>query len=386
MSLRPLEGYTVGITADRRWEEQAELLKRRGADVVHGPTITTHYLGDDEELRRPTAALIADPPDFLVATTGLGMRTWLEAAATWGRAEELRAALAQGRVVARGPKAAGAVQAAGLEVWSRSPTERIAEIVELLAAAGVEGRRVAIQEFGMASPGLGAALSALGADVVEVPVYRWRLPAADGPAARMAEGACAGRLHAITFTSAPAVHNLFRIAERHGTAERLRSALNDGVVAACVGPVCAAGAREEGIETPVVPEVGRLGLMVRALSDHLQPRRRALRLAGTDVVLQGSAVLVAGEAVTLAPLEQVVLDQLLPRPGAVISRTALLRHGWGSAHTDPHLLEATVARLRRRLGPAAPALQSVTGRGYRLVCDDPVRTASPADAGDSVQH
>lgn len=356
----------MGITADRRWEEQAELLRRRGATVLHGPTITTHYFGDDEALRRPTAALIADPPDFLVATTGLGMRTWLEAAETWGRAHELRAALARARVIARGPKAAGAVQAAGLEVWSRSPTERVAEIVELLAAAGVDGRRVAIQEYGMPSPDLGDALVALGAEVIEVPVYRWRLPKEAGPAVRLVDAACAGRLHAITFTSAPAVHNLFRIAEGHGRADELRRRLNDDVVAACVGPVCAGGALEEGIEAPVQPDVGRLGLMVRALSDHLLPRRRSLHLAGTEVVMQGTAVLVAGEAVTLAPLEHVVLTELLSRPGAVVSRTALLRSGWGTSHADPHLLEATIARLRRRLGPGGAAVRPSRGRGYRL--------------------
>src|SRR5690242_6702881 len=42
--LQPLEGYTVGVTADRRASEQAELLRRRGARVLDGPTIATAYL------------------------------------------------------------------------------------------------------------------------------------------------------------------------------------------------------------------------------------------------------------------------------------------------------------------------------------------------------
>lgn len=40
-----LSGFTVGITADRRWEEQAELLRRRGACVIHGPSIRTLPIG-----------------------------------------------------------------------------------------------------------------------------------------------------------------------------------------------------------------------------------------------------------------------------------------------------------------------------------------------------
>jgi hypothetical protein len=43
-----LRGFTVGITGDRRWQEQAEMLSRRGARVVHGPTMSTSLLGDLE--------------------------------------------------------------------------------------------------------------------------------------------------------------------------------------------------------------------------------------------------------------------------------------------------------------------------------------------------
>src|SRR5689334_13865495 len=34
---RALAGLTIGITADRRAAEQAQLLEQRGAKVVHGP-------------------------------------------------------------------------------------------------------------------------------------------------------------------------------------------------------------------------------------------------------------------------------------------------------------------------------------------------------------
>ncbi|HUP69831.1 MAG TPA: uroporphyrinogen-III synthase [Acidimicrobiales bacterium] len=381
MALQPLEGYVVGITADRRWSEQAELLKRRGADVLHGPTISTLYLADDDALRAATMALIERPPDYLVATTGIGIRAWLEAVDTWGLGAQLTEALGKALVVARGPKAAAAVQSAGFEVWQRSPTERLPEIIDLLRAEPLAGKRVAVQEYGMESPEMTAALSEAGADVVSVPVYRWRMPDDDGPARRLVESACVGKLDAVTFTSAPAVHNLFVIAERMGAADDLRRAFNDGnVVAGCVGPVCGGAAREQGINAPLQPEIGRLGLLVRALSDHVQQRRRTLSLAGVSVVVQGSAILLDEQSVELSPLERSVFDQLAERPGVVVSRASLLKQGWGSATTNAQVLEATMARLRRRLGPAAPALQSVAGRGYRLACD-PVGTPPPADAG-----
>ena len=45
-----LEGFVVGVTADRRADEQGDLLLRRGAHVLHGPVIHTLPLGPDGTL------------------------------------------------------------------------------------------------------------------------------------------------------------------------------------------------------------------------------------------------------------------------------------------------------------------------------------------------
>ncbi|HEX2700207.1 MAG TPA: uroporphyrinogen-III synthase [Acidimicrobiales bacterium] len=380
MPLRPLEGYTVGVTADRRWEDQAELLRRRGARVMHGPSIATQYLASDEALRTATASVAADPPDYLVATTGIGMRAWLEAAQAWGMGEALQAALNPARIVARGPKSAGAVQAAGLAVWQSSPNERLDQLVPLLLAEPLVGMRVAVQEAGAEAADISAALRAAGAEVVAVPVYRWRMPDDTGPALRLVDAACEGRVDAVTFTSAPAVQNLFDVAAGNDRDEHLRRAFNNGgLVAACVGGVCAGVAREHGIDEPVEPPVGRLGLMIRALSDRFEDRRRTLTLAGTEVIVQGFAVQIGDRVVEMPPLEQAAFTLLAYRPGAVVSRPVLLHRLWGSAAADPHLLEATITRLRRRLGPCGAALRPSPGRGYRLDVSAPVAAASLLD-------
>lgn len=371
MALRPLDGFVVGITADRRWEEQAELLARRGATVVHGPTITTLYLASDEKLRQATLALIDDPPDYLVATTGIGVRAWLDAAATWGLGETLVGALSGARIVARGPKASAALQIGGLSVWQRSPTEQMEALIGLLLAEPLAGKRVAVQEYGMDSPHVAETLEAAGATVISVPVYRWRVPEDPSLARRLVQAACQGQIDAITFTSAPAVHNLFAIADDQSDGDELRAALNGSVTAACVGPVCADGAREEGIENPLAPEVGRLGLLVRALGEHLSQRSRQFCFEGHDLVVQGGAIQLDGEVDQLTPQDRAIFELLIRKPGAVVGRDTFLTRVWGCSTTDPHLLEVAVGRLRRRLGPAGGALQAVAGRGYRLAPDDP---------------
>ncbi len=110
----PLTGFTVGgVTAARRAEELITLLERRGAAVVHAPTIRIVPLVDDVELHRVTEQLIAEPPDLVVVTTGIGFRGWVEAAHGWG---------GRARRVARGT---GGVDRASWPV-ARRPVARFA--------------------------------------------------------------------------------------------------------------------------------------------------------------------------------------------------------------------------------------------------------------------
>jgi uroporphyrinogen-III synthase len=370
VSLLPLEGFVVGITADRRWSEQAQLLERRGAAVLHGPTISTEYLGSDDVLRRATEDVIARRPDYLVATTGIGMRSWFEAAQVWGLAERCNAALAAARVVARGAKAAAAVQVAGLHTWASPARERLEDAVGLLTAEQLTDKVVALQHYGERDARAVAALSAAGAVVVEVPVYRYRRPPDDARALGLIDAVCNGQVDAVTFTSAPSVRNLLVLADEHGQRRELLTGFNERDVAvACVGPVCAEAARDAGVERPVAPGQGRLGLLVRTVTDVLQARRHDLRCGSVPFVVQGRAVAVAGRAVDLPPRERAVLDLLLRRRGAVVSKMAIL-HALGSDAAEGHALEATIARLRRHLGVAGASIRAIRGRGYRLDAEE----------------
>ena len=114
-----LAGFTVALTADRRREELASLLERRGARVVCVPAVRIVPLEDDAALLAATRACADAPLDDAVVTTGIGFRSWLEAARTWDLERPLLARLAGARLLTRGPKATGAVHAAGLaEQWS----------------------------------------------------------------------------------------------------------------------------------------------------------------------------------------------------------------------------------------------------------------------------
>ena len=135
----PLQGWTVGVTADRRSEAQLDLLARRGAEVLHGCTMRTLDLTDDDRLAGVSDALVSEPPETLVLQTGMGTTMWLEAMDGIGLGDDLRAVLATVEVLARGPKASSAARRAGMTVAWQAPREIFADVVDHVAATG--GRR-----------------------------------------------------------------------------------------------------------------------------------------------------------------------------------------------------------------------------------------------------
>lgn len=366
MANPPLAGFTIAVTADRRREEQVELLRRRGADVLEGATVRTEPLGDASALRAGIDAVIAEPPAITVLLTGLGVRTLLGAAESLGLGDALLGAIAGSRVCTRGPKATGAAITAGIEVTWRTAGERSTELLAELAPAAAAGERVAVVRDGDGEPHLAKALASLGGDVVDIPVYRWSLPEDVAPALRVVDAVCARSVDAVTFTSSPAVRNLVDLAAGAGAGDELRRALNGPVQAVCVGPVCSETAKELGIERALVPVRARLGSMVLTLAAELGAQVRRLRLGGVPVTLQGALVVVGEEEVRLTDRERAVLHALVGAGGAVVPKATLLRTVWGSTAADEHAVEMTVSRLRRRLGAAGEAILTVPRRGYRL--------------------
>lgn len=270
----PLAGFTIGVTAARRAEEFANLLTRRGADVVHAPAIRVIPLEDDAELARATAAVIASPPQVVVATTAIGFRGWMAYAE--GRGLQLVEALKPARLIVRGPKAKGAVRGAGLrEAWSPD-SEASSEVLEHLLAEGVDDVRIAVQLHGTPTSweptiDLCGELQAAGADVIPVPVYRWMPPTSPGELDALIGLICTGELDAVTFTSAPAVASLLARAQHTGLLEPMLTALRGPVLAACVGTVTAAPLAILEVPT-IVPGRSRLGDLARLLAIEL-PRR-----------------------------------------------------------------------------------------------------------------
>ncbi len=364
----PLAGFTIGVTAARRSEELISLLRRRGAAVVHAPAIRIIPLVDDVELRRVTSELIKRPPDLVVVTTGIGFRGWIEAGHGWDAADDLIAALKSTRIVARGPKARGAVRQAGLcEQWSPE-SEASPEVVERLLADGVRDLRIAVQLHGTGSEwesdaDICEALTFAGAQVIRVPVYRWESPADPRPMEQLIGMVVNAELDGVSFTSAPAVAAMLDRAKALGCVGELVAAFKDRVAAMCVGPVTAAPLRLLGVPA-VHPDRYRLGALARLITDELPRRATHFTAGGHRISVSAAGVAVDGTVRAVPPAGMALLRRLMATPGRVVSREELLTQLPGGGD-DTHAVETAVARLRSALGAQA-VIQTVVKRGYRL--------------------
>jgi uroporphyrinogen-III synthase len=363
-----LAGFSIVLTGDRRADEFAAALARRGACVLHAPVLRIIPLEEDTELLRATRDLIANPPDDVIVTTAIGFRGWIEAADAVGLAPDLLAVLGRARLLARGPKARGAIRAAGLvEAWAAA-SETTTEVVKRILDEGVTGRRVAVQLHGLPDEELLARLPAAGAAVARVQVYRWG-PSPD-PAAvqRSIEATCAHTVDAVMFTSAPGSQAFLDAARAAGRFDDVVGALAAEVVPAAVGPVTAEPLRAVGLD-PLVPDRFRLGALVRAVADHLATERiREVPTPAGVLQVRGQAATLDGRPLPLSPAPMAILRALVRRPGEVVDRPRLLTVLPGAA--DLHAVEVAVGRLRSGLGRPG-VVETVVKRGYRLALPSP---------------
>ncbi|MGH8908083.1 MAG: uroporphyrinogen-III synthase [Egibacteraceae bacterium] len=366
-----MQGLRIGVTSARKGGELTEALERRGAVVAWGPTVATVPPASDAELLAATDAILTVQPEWLAASTGAGMKAWVEAADTNRRGEALRGLLVTAKVVARGAKAAGALRAMGAVPVYVAAQETDADLSAWLAKRVQSGEAVAVQVH---SDDDGRAYSELDRRrirVIRVSSYRCVLPEDRTPAIRLINDILAGDIDVVVATSAPAARHLLMIAAEMGQRAELERALRERVAVAAVGPVTATAFEQDGIGVSIMPERFRTGDLIRALGGWAQRRDWAngacKPLTGPiALVPDDQAARVDGADIPLGDREFALLAALVRRPHIVCRMSLLARETWGASAVEDHThVKHLIFRLRRKLGPAAATLQSVRGVGYR---------------------
>jgi uroporphyrinogen-III synthase len=258
-------GLRVCSFESRRREEMSALLQRSGARPTVAPSMREVPLEQNEQALQFIERLLAGGVDVMIFLTGVGARALLEVARSrFDRAAVLRA-LDRCTVVVRGPKPVAVLREWGTRIDHRAPEPNTwRELIGMLdtEAAALDGKVVAVQEYGRPNPELYAELASRGAHVLPVPVYRWALPDDAGPLADAVQRTLAGDFDVLMFTSAHQVDNVLETARRSGAETEWLQAANRCVIAS-IGPTCSAALREAGLPPDLEPSHPKMGHLVR---------------------------------------------------------------------------------------------------------------------------
>jgi len=280
------DGLRVVSFESRRADEMEKLIERYGGLPLVAPSMAETPLSEAGEAIAFARQLITGEFDIVVFLTGVGANSLKDAVATQLPAAQFIEALNKTTVVARGPKAASALRKMGVEppLVAGEPNTSRALLTAMDGKQSLEGKRIAIQEYGAPNKELLKSLQQRGANVTPVPTYRWTLPDDLTPLRTAIQEIVNGRVDISLFTSAPQIRNLLQVANEMGLEEKLRNAFRR-IVIASIGPACSDAIHECGLAVDHEPDTTRMGNLVgdaARLSAFLLRRKRTAVENGVD--------------------------------------------------------------------------------------------------------
>jgi uroporphyrinogen-III synthase len=288
LSSTSLAGMRVAITGSRRASELAHLIRSFGGIPIIAPTVGIETRQDiTKEVDRLINTILEERIDYMIFMTGPGVYLFMSSARNLGLDKKLVNALQQVTIVARSLKTKYALANHGIKT-DFIPDENTAEgTAKLLKNHDMINKKVAILWHGSYSPIIRDDLDRAGAKAFELSIYTYSVKLKESGAkilkamgfnyktpqeakvVELVEEVNKGLVDAITFTSPPSAHDLFKIAEAHHMKDSLQLLLNKDVIVVAVGPSTRKALEEEGVQIDVMPNVYKMGSMVKSLSDYV---------------------------------------------------------------------------------------------------------------------
>lgn len=264
-----MNGKTVALLENRVRDQLADLVRKHGGRPLSAPALAEVPDIDTAYISRLLQDWVAKPVKVVIFQTGVGAKALFETTDALGLAGRLLQLLSESLVLARGPKPTAVLRSRGvrIDLTAKEPYTS-AEVLEALAPVAIHGERVIVQRYGEPNVGLDKALEARGAIVIEIPTYRWAMPANTRPLVELMDALARGEIDAVAFTSASQANNLFSLAEQLGRTDSLRANLSKTLVAS-IGPVCTRRLEELSVVVGVEAHPPKLGPFVQALDDAL---------------------------------------------------------------------------------------------------------------------
>ena len=270
MTTTGFNGLTVASFESRMAAEIARLIERHGGNPLVTPALREIPLDDNSAALKFGVQLTTERVDLLILLTGVGTTALFDLLKTRYPWPSIVAALKQTALVARGPKPVAALKAFGLQptLTVPEPNTWVDLISTLDEYRPVKGLRVAVQEYGASNPDLLKALNQRGAEVFQVPIYRWALPDDLGPLRQALDEIIAGKAPVLLITNAAQIDHVMQVLEKDGKVERFRASLKKMVVAS-IGPTATERLRHHEWPIDLEPSHPKMGTLVKETSEQV---------------------------------------------------------------------------------------------------------------------
>ncbi len=259
----------------------ARLIETYGGLAVVAPSMREVPLESNLRAVEFVGKLAAKQFDVVIFLTGVGTRALAKVAESVRPREEFVAALRDVSVVARGPKPVAALREMGVAVTLVAPEpntwrELLGALDERRDMLPLEGRRVAVQEYGASNPELLAGLADRGAVVTTVPVYQWALPEDLQPLREAVRKIATGEIDVALFTTSIQVAHLLRVAAEMKLEDEVCRAFAR-IVVASIGPVTSEELKTKGFAADIEASHPKMGFLVKEAAEQSVDRARRKR-------------------------------------------------------------------------------------------------------------
>ncbi|WP_276352847.1 uroporphyrinogen-III C-methyltransferase [Cohnella caldifontis] len=258
---KPLFGKRVLVTRSRaQASELSERIDELGGEPYEFPVIETRLPESEEAANAVREALgRAESYDWVILTSVNGVDyffRWLERCGT-----DIRQ-FHRARFAAVGPRTAEALASRGIRPEALPEKFQAEGLLEALGEHIRSGQKALLPRGDLARAWLPRELTRLGLEAVEIDVYE-TVPA-DGRDPFLLDMLKEGEIHAVTFTSSSTVVNLLEALKRMGAPDPAE--LLGKTRIACIGPVTARTAEENGLNVAATAETSTLTGLLDALS------------------------------------------------------------------------------------------------------------------------
>jgi uroporphyrinogen-III synthase len=259
-------GLRVLSLESRRGPEMAKLIATYGGVATVAPSMREVPLETNTEALAFARTLFAGGFDAIIFLTGVGARALAKVVETVHPLEAYLAELRKITIAARGPKPLAMLREWNVPVAVTAPEpntwrELLRALDEKSEALPLQGRRVAVQEYGISSKELIAGLVERGAQVTSVPVYEWALPEDTDPLRSAITAIARNELDVILFTTATQADHLLQIAAEMKEENSLRRSLLRMAIIS-IGPTTSERLSEYGLIPDMEPTHPKMGYLV----------------------------------------------------------------------------------------------------------------------------